>query len=155
MTDFGMPHMYEVNIGTYKNTAKVLRAFLTCPHLKKREVGIFNKDHKKRDPGYLFPQDLMMEYTDKKIPEASVLEALLENNGYGFSAVAAFDNADTKRVTLTSTAFTNFMPGKVDDPEFEELKKELEGKMLLNSFCPEGYADKISRVIEYLESAAK
>ncbi len=157
MFELGPSQMYEVDIKSLENTAKVLIAFLKCPHLKNREFSIMNKDAKNFDAAFMLPRDFLINYDDKHVPEESVVKALLENNYYSFSAVASFDEADRKRISLSSMAFAGLVPGLSDsaDSEVKEAIEYTKNKILVNSFCPDGYEDKISRVIDYLKNAAR
>ena len=86
-----------------EDSAKILIRFLECPFLHYKEVGIFNSNIKEKPKfGHVFPEDLYYaEYYDDNIPTEDELQEALEKNDFMFSGVAALDEEDENRITLS------------------------------------------------------
>ena len=133
-----MPKLYHVH-AKKKDAAKVLLRYLNCPYLFYKEISIYNKECSKKpvfDGSHIFPTNLYYcTYDDTDIPSEEKLMEDLKKNDYMFSAVAAIDEADEERITISclgniksnskDVAFLNeeFVLSTISEIDYDTIKK--------------------------------
>ena len=127
---------WSIRINDKKDIARYVINFLKCPLIKKKEANVANlTEEPKFLPGYAMPYNMYSgKYNQKKIPTYEELNKNLSENGYMVSCVAAFDDADKKRITMNT-----LLPWSKDEVNIKVFFKNYDEK-------------KVEEVIDYIKN---